>query len=118
MEYLIKKSEGPKEIFEFLDFVFEIHEIRQQVGRENGISFHVRTREANHFVPHIHAEYGKYQISIKIETGEVLAGNLPQKQQRFATAWVNAHREKLLTDWRNIAITAISHTTKSALDYN
>jgi hypothetical protein len=42
----------------------------------------------------------------------------PHKKEKIATAWVVDHKEKLLTDWKNIAISAISTLTKSGLDFS
>ena len=81
-DWTILKLTGaiPKEIAEFLEDVFQIVEIRERVGTIRGIKFEVRTREQNHNKPHVHAEYDKYSISIGIEDGEILAGNLPLSQ--------------------------------------
>ena len=64
-----------------------------------------------HHIPHVHAAYGKYNISIEIETGKVLAGNPPAKNQRLAVEWVIANKVQLLNDWKSIAISATSTMT-------
>jgi hypothetical protein len=119
-EWILLKARGevPREIAEFMQQCFQIMEIRAKVGMAKGIVFEVRTRETNHIVPHIHASYDSYSISIEIETGKVFAGKLPKKQQSYAVQWVADHKMLLLDKWRDIAITAVSHTTKSALDMN
>ena len=104
-------------ISSFLDNIFEIYEIRGRVGDINGITFCVRTNEQNHTIPHVHAKYGDYNISIEIATGKVLAGNLPKKNQKVAVEWVLKNKDKLLVDWRNIAISAKTTMTKSKLDF-
>lgn len=81
------KHNYPKEIIEFMDNIFEIHKIRGTVGNVNGVYFHVRTNEQNHVLPHIHAKYGEYWISIEINSGKILDGNLPNKQQKKAVEW-------------------------------
>ena len=96
MPYFVLKSQYPKEIISFLDSVFEIIEIRGRVGYKNGITFVIRTDEKKHHILHVHATYGKYNISIEIETGKVLAGNLPTKNQRLAVEWVVALVQKVL----------------------
>ena len=115
MPYFLLKSQYPKEIISFLDSVFEIVEIRGRVGYTNGISFVIRTDEKKHHIPHVHAAYGKYNISIEIETGKVLAGNLPTKNQRLAVEWVVANKVQLLNDWKSIAISATSRMTTSMI---
>ena len=106
----------PADIRRFMTDVFEILNIRAQVDYVNGIKFIIHTNEANHSTPHVHAKYGKYEISISIETGEVLVGNLPAKNQKKAVEWVKNNRDKILNDWNDIAISAISVGTKSMLD--
>lgn len=117
MPYFILKSQYPKDIISFLDSVFEIVEIRGRVGYSNGITFVIRTDEKKHHIPHVHAAYGKYNISIEIETGKVLAGNLPSKNQRLAVEWVVANKVRLLNDWKNTAISATSTMTTSMIGW-
>lgn len=114
---MIKSSEMSDypEIYDFLSLVFMIIEIRASVGKENGIVFEVRTNEKNHTISHVHARYGEYNISIAIETGEVLAGNLPKQQSKLAQQWVASNQDKLKSDWLNIAISSISHMTMTGL---
>lgn len=116
-DWLMLKARNtvPKEIVSFLEDVFQIMEIRERVGTVRGIKFEVRSREQNHNKPHVHAEYDKYAVSIGIETGEILAGNLPSNQQSKAVRWVKDHKDFLLGKWSDIAITATSITTKSRL---
>ena len=116
MKYLIIRNNYPKEIISFLEDLFEIYEIRGRVGQENGVVFNIRTNEKNHNIAHVHAEYGDYNVSIRIDNGEVLAGTLPKKKQRIAKEWVLKNKENLLTKWSEIAISATSTMTKSRLD--
>lgn len=116
-DYRLVQFTAPQEIVRFLQDVFAILEIRGRVGAVNGVKFIVHTIEQNHVVPHVHAEYGEYQISIAINNQEILAGNLPNKQQKIAQKWVREHREELLSQWSTIAISAISSMTQSQLDW-
>ncbi len=52
-----------------------------------------------HQVPHIHARYAEFEASIRIEDGDVLAGDLPRKQLRLVQAWVELHRDELVANW-------------------
>ena len=81
--YRCLKESIPKEIVEFLDHVFMIYEIRGQVGVQNGIKFIVRTMEQNHVVPHVHAEYGEYHISIALDDQRVLAVISPKSSKNL-----------------------------------
>lgn len=116
-DYRIVQFTAPQEIVRFLHDVFAIYEIRGRIGSEKGVKFIVHTLEQNHVVPHVHAEYGGYHISIAIKDQKILAGNLPPKQQKIAQQWVEEHREDLLSKWADIAISAISTMTQSQLDW-
>lgn len=118
-EWLLVSLRIPSEIKSFIEQAFLLTEIRRKIGDEKGIVFIIHTNEKNHARPHIHAEYGEYSISVSLdEQPEILAGNLPKRQQRFVVNWVADNRTKLLKDWSDIAVSAISHTTKSLLDRN
>lgn len=106
----------PKEFDDFFFNTFQLMEIRGRVGKENGITFEIRSKESNHNIPHLHASYGKYNISIAIDNQSILAGNLPPKQQKFAQNWVRANKEKLLGEWKRIHISTNSFTTISRLE--
>ena len=116
-DWVILKSTGaiPKEIAWFLEDVFQIMEIRERVSTIRGIKFEVRTREQNHSKPHVHAEYDKYSISIGIEDGEILAGNLPLSQKKIAVRWVKENKDYLLGKWADIAVSATSISTRSRM---
>ena len=107
----------PPEVTEFLRDSFELMEVRGRVGCKDGISFSVRSNEGNHVIPHVHARFGEYEISIAIETGAILAGNLPKKNQKIAVSWVANNRDKLLSDWRSLALSAPSAFLQSRLDF-
>lgn len=116
-DWFMLRAKGaiPPEIVSFMVATFQIMEIRERVAKIKGIKFEVRTREQNHPVPHVHAEYDGYNISIAIETGEVLAGNLPKSQQRIAVDWVKANESFLTSKWNEIAISATSILTMSRM---
>ena len=114
-EWTIRKAYEPKEIATFIDNVFELWEIRGKIGKQDGITFIVHSNEQNHAIPHVHAQYGEYEISIAIESGEVLAGNLPKKNQKVAIEWVLSHQAKLLSDWSNYSLSAVSNMTQSMI---
>ena len=115
-DWIITKRNVPPEIVSFLNESFYIVEIRQRVGEIKGITFEVRSREQNHSLPHVHASYGEYSISIAIEDGKVLSGNLPKKHEKAAVAWVLTNKKKLLSDWKSYAMSATSMLTQSLLN--
>ena len=115
-EWIISQLQCPHEIINFMNETFEIYEIRAQIDKVNGIKFLVHSDERNHTIPHIHAEYGEFSVSIRIDNGKVLAGNLPKKNLKFAQKWVLEHQEQLNGIWKNQVINAVSHLTKSAIN--
>jgi hypothetical protein len=52
-----------------------------------------------HGVPHFHALYGEREVSIAIESLEVLHGALPPRVLRLVRRWASLHREELLKNW-------------------
>lgn len=52
-----------------------------------------------HNLPHIHVRYGEFGASLAIETGEILAGNFPNRQLKLVQAWIEIHRDELLANW-------------------
>ena len=117
-DWMVLKIKGliPPEIASFIESTFQVIEIRERVATVRVIKFEVRSREQNHTLPHVHASYDNYSISIAIPDGEVLAGNLPKSQQRLAVNWVRSHAAELLGKWDSITISATSMTTKSRMD--
>ena len=114
-DWIVTQRMVPPDIVSFMKQAFFLVEIRRRVGEINGLSFEVRSREQNHSVPHVHASYGEYSVLIAIEDGRILEGNLPPKRKKMASDWVRNHKEKLLSDWRNYAMSATSMQTKSLL---
>ncbi len=53
-----------------------------------------------HHQPHLHAEYGDQEGIFAIEDAELLAGELPSKQKRLVSAWIEIHKEELLANWK------------------
>ena len=115
-DWIIVKHKIPQEIAAFLEDAFYIMEIRQRVGEYKGITFQVHSREQNHSIPHVHASYGEFEISIAIEDGKILCGNLPAKRAKLAAEWVKSNREKLLADWKDYALSATAIMTKSLIN--
>jgi len=52
-----------------------------------------------HKLPHIHVQYNEFEAIYSIETGDVLAGLIPQKQSKLVEAWIEIRKEDLLADW-------------------
>ena len=57
---------------------------------------------APHHRPHLHAYYQGDVGVYAIDTIELIAGQLPRRQQRLVEAWIELHHEELLTDWERL----------------
>jgi len=64
-----------------------------------GIIIRLYFLDNQHHVPHIHARYAEFEASVRIDDGEILAGDLPRKQLRLVQAWIELHRDELMADW-------------------
>ena len=52
-----------------------------------------------HHAPHIHVEYQGVVAVYAIETGAVLAGELPPNKHKLVVAWIEIRKEDLMADW-------------------
>ncbi len=59
----------------------------------------IRPIRREHGPPHLHARYGDREITMFIETGEVL-GHFPPSALRLVSDWTKLHRAELLECWR------------------
>lgn len=53
----------------------------------------------DHSPPHFHAKYGADQAVIRIDTGEVIEGNLSARALRLVEEWRLLHKDELVNDW-------------------
>ena len=108
MEELTKQIFFPESLryYEYYrDFclIFEIVEIRQQIKQlGEGLVIEIRTKEGGHNIPHVHARIGNKNVSISLIDCQVLAGNIPLKNQKQAVKWVKEHKSELQLEWENI----------------
>ncbi|MCK5210200.1 MAG: DUF4160 domain-containing protein [Cyclobacteriaceae bacterium] len=52
----------------------------------NGIKINIYN--GDHRLPHIHAIYNEYEILVIIDTSQIYAGNLPNKQLKRVFDWL------------------------------
>jgi len=52
----------------------------------------------DHPLPHFHARYGDYEITVEIETG-VVRGEFPKRALRAVLEWADLNQDKLMHDW-------------------
>ena len=56
----------------------------------------------SHHRPHFHAYYQDSVAVYALEQIELLAGELPQRQQRLVEAWAELHQQELQEDWQRL----------------
>jgi hypothetical protein len=61
---------------------------------------YIRMYQDDHNPPHFHVEYQGHQALMAIETGEVLAGSLPNRAIRLVREWAREHQDELLSNWQ------------------
>jgi hypothetical protein len=52
-----------------------------------------------HHTPHFHAYYQEHVAVYSISPVSLIAGSLPQRQQRLVEAWAELHQSELVADW-------------------
>jgi len=52
----------------------------------------------DHPPAHFHARYGRYEITVEIETG-IVHGDFPRRALRHVLDWYELHQDELLDDW-------------------
>ena len=55
-----------------------------------------------HHLPHFHATYQDKRASFGIRDIEILAGELPRRQQRIVQAWAEIHNDELMACWNRL----------------
>ncbi len=68
-----------------------------ELSRFLGIVIGMFYRE--HGVPHFHAVYGEYEISVEVETRRI-HGHFPPRALKLVLEWTELHASELLEDWR------------------
>ena len=64
-----------------------------------GIIIRMYYAPKEHNPPHIHVYYQDFVSVINFHTFELLQGELPSKQLRLVSAWIEIHKEELIADW-------------------
>ena len=72
-----------------------------EISRFYGIIVSMRFfDDGKHHKPHVHVKYGSCKASISLD-GELLSGQLPDKQLRMVSGWLAIHEEELYTLWKD-----------------
>ena len=51
-----------------------------------------------HGLPHFHAVYGEYKVTVEIESGTV-RGEFPPRALRLVLEWAELHKQEWFEDW-------------------
>jgi hypothetical protein len=54
---------------------------------------------SDHQPPHLHATYGNYEITVRLEDG-VVEGRFPRRALRHVLDWYEQHTAELAENWR------------------
>jgi hypothetical protein len=76
--------------------------------------FVVRMYWRDHPPPHIHVYYQGLEALVAIETGDIMAGELPRGARRLIRDWANRHRAELLANWERGRMGLPLHTVPGA----
>ena len=55
---------------------------------------------SDHGIPHFHAEPGNNNVSIAIETRQIVDGNLPAATRRIVIQWASRRQDELREAWQ------------------
>ncbi len=51
-----------------------------------------------HALPHFHAEYGEFEITVEIHTG-IVTGKFPRRALHLVLEWYSLHKAELAENW-------------------
>lgn len=69
------------------------------IARFYGIVIRMYFLQPEHNPPHIHAIYGDDTAAFRIDTGELLDGDMPKRAKIMVEEWVELNKGELLTMW-------------------
>ena len=69
------------------------------IARFYGIVIKMYFRENEHNPPHFHCIYGEYVGVIRIDTFEMIEGDLPNKALNLVKEWGEKYRTELIKMW-------------------
>lgn len=99
-EFLLKDFIELYDIQESINLFFIFSRYQGDVYRKDGIRYYMQSKEQGHNKPHLHVNVNKeYSASIDINTGELLAGDLPTKEYNKVRRYIEKNKETLLDYW-------------------
>jgi hypothetical protein len=75
-----------------------------EMSRFYGITVGMKPKEKGHNLPHFHARYNDYEVSITWTTGDltVLAGNGPPTMMSTVFTWARQHLDEIIANWERL----------------
>ena len=67
------------------------------IARFYGILIKMYFKE--HGIPHFHALYGEYNAIFKIDTMEMIEGDLPKRAKKMIIEWGKMYKNELIEIW-------------------
>ena len=55
----------------------------------------------DHPLPHFHARYGAFEITVEIQTG-IVRGEFPKRALRAVLDWLDQHQIELMENWQAV----------------
>lgn len=69
------------------------------IAQFNGVKVVMRLRNKEHNPPHIHAIYQGFEASFLLDSGELLNGSFPQRQQTMMKLFILLNQKELEEMW-------------------
>lgn len=66
----------------------------------------------DHPPPHIHVRYNSYKAVFEIDSGAIIAGNLPPKAIGLIVEWMAIHRNELRDAWHAVEANQLPNKIK------
>lgn len=60
---------------------------------------YIRMYHNDHAPPHFHVEYQGHEALVRIDSGEILEGELPNRAQQIVCEWATERRAELMLNW-------------------
>ena len=57
------------------------------------------TDDKRHKRPHVHIRYQGQEAVVSVPEGEILEGSIKSNRMKLVQAWIEIHKEDLMTDW-------------------
>ena len=60
----------------------------------------IRIFHSDHNPPHIHVQYGEFEATVDIKTGDILHGKIPPRLYKILREWLRLRRSDVLSAWQ------------------